>query len=102
MPSFKDIFAKYKTYDTSNGFGNPEEWFNTFKQRFTTEEARKIVENDSIESLLGITKRNYTFEHAQSCFRKKIMDIHPDRGGSEEEAKKVLAAWEVLRSRFGK
>lgn len=28
-------FGRYKTYDDSNGRGNPDEWRNSFKDRYS-------------------------------------------------------------------
>lgn len=92
----------YKTYDTSSGFGNPSEWKSKFKQRMSFEEAQTILDNENLspEEILGITGI-YTFEHVKYQFRKMIFTHHPDRGGTEEMAKRIIAAYEVLKHKFG-
>lgn len=45
--------------------------------------------------VLGITK-GATTEEIKKAFRKKAVELHPDRGGDEEKFKEVNEAYEVL------
>lgn len=98
MSSWTD---NYKRYDTSEGFGSRRKWKATFRERMTVDEAKECIEHDSPEGILGITESFYTFEHLKEKFKEKIMIAHPDRGGSTEEAQKVIAAYTILKNRFG-
>lgn len=66
-------------------------------------EAQKIFENESStpEQILGITDMFYTFDYLKEVFRKLIFENHPDRGGSTETAQKIIAAYTVLKHKFG-
>lgn len=52
---------------------------------------------DDYYSILGID-RNATEKEIKDAYRKLAMKHHPDRGGNEEEFKKINAAYEVLGS----
>lgn len=45
--------------------------------------------------ILGI-KANATEEEIKKAYRKKAIETHPDKGGNEEEFKKVTEAYEIL------
>lgn len=47
-------------------------------------------------SILGVDE-HATKDEVTRAFRKKSMDAHPDRGGSNEEMAKINAAYEVIR-----
>lgn len=91
----------YKRYDTSDGFGTKRKWKATFRERMTIDEAKEFIVNDSPEGILGITESFYTFEYLKEVFKALIMKVHPDRGGSTEEAQKVIAAYTILKNRMG-
>lgn len=91
----------YKRYDTSDGFGTKRKWKATFRERMTVDEANECIEHDSPEGILGITESHYTFEYLKEMFKAKIMVAHPDRGGSTEEAQKVIAAYTILKNKMG-
>lgn len=38
-----------------------------------------------------------TGEEIQAAYRQKVRETHPDRGGSGEELRKVMEAWEKLK-----
>jgi hypothetical protein len=92
----------YKTYDPEEeGFGNSSDWRRSYRERMGFEEAKKIVGKNSPEAILEITEKFYTFDFLRSQFRKMIMQHHPDKGGNEEKAKRIIAAYEILKHRFG-
>jgi molecular chaperone DnaJ len=45
--------------------------------------------------ILGV-KPNATEEEVKKAYRKKAMESHPDKGGNEEEFKKIVDAYEIL------
>ena len=93
----------YKTYDTSEGFGNEFEWKKNFNKRMSADEMADILKNQRMtpEQILEITDKFYTFEHVKAQFRKLIMLNHPDRGGSTEQARLIISAYESLKHSFG-
>lgn len=46
---------------------------------------------------MGI-KPSTSFEDAKRIYRKKMLELHPDRGGNPEDMKKVKEAWDLLKS----
>lgn len=46
---------------------------------------------------MGI-KPSTSFEDAKRIYRKKMLKLHPDRGGDPEDMKKVKEAWDLLKS----
>lgn len=43
-------------------------------------------------------KPSTSFEDAKRIYRKKMLELHPDRGGNPEDMKKVKEAWDLLKS----
>ena len=85
-----DPYMKYSNYekeehwwDDSNFFGNP------------FEECREEKGLDENYSVLGL-KRSASQEDIKQAFREKALRTHPDKGGDEEEFKKVREAYENL------
>ncbi len=48
-------------------------------------------------SVMGV-KPSTSFEDAKRIYRKKMLELHPDRGGDPEDMKKVKEAWDLLKS----
>lgn len=101
----KGFMDGYKTYDPAfEGFGNPKQWRGKFKERMNREEAEEFIKDESAEAILemkGPEWTFYTFEALKSQFRKMIMKYHPDRGGDTKMAQKIIAAYTILKERFG-
>jgi len=98
----RSFLSGYKTYDTSNGYGNPDEWKEAFYDRMTGKEARTILEDipESPWQILGVPK-NATGKEIKMAFRKLVMEWHPDRNPNRlEEAeamtKRIIAAYTIL------
>ena len=100
--SKKGFLDGYKTYDTSEGFGNEFEWKKNFNRRMSSDEMANILKNQRMTpaQILEITGI-YTFEHVKAQFRKLIMLNHPDKGGSAEQARLIISAYESLKKSFG-
>jgi DnaJ-domain-containing protein 1 len=109
---FSDIFAKYKHYDPKvEGFGNPQEWAETFHARMGFEEAETILhgQEDSPRTILGVGARA-TWEEIKKAYRAMAMRFHPDQARNngldpkvaEEQFKKIEAALTYLEKEFGK
>ena len=48
------------------------------------------------------SNRSATFEQARRAYYEAIQKEHPDRGGSEEQAKCINAAWERIKRFYGR
>lgn len=100
----KGIMDGYKTYDTTNGYGNARKWQSTFSKRMTGEEAEEIIREskETPYTILGITA-TATQAEIKAAYRKLIFQWHPDRNpGNETEAnersKKIIAAYTILKT----
>lgn len=99
--SVKKGFADgYKTYDTSNGYGNRNEWKESFYKRFTHQEANEILSRNEDDPLtiLGVSY-GASKEELRKAYREKVMFWHPDVNHSpeaEEMTKKIIAAYSLL------
>jgi hypothetical protein len=101
---FMDVYKK--TYDTSEGHGNPAEWRNNFFERLGIDKAKEVLGADDPLTLLGITCLMPSWEQICKAYRKLILQCHPDRNLTDVEeclqkAKKVNAAMEILENRYG-
>ena len=91
----------YKTYDTSEGFGNPDEWKTIFSQRMGKKEAEEILSSNpgSPHEILEV-KLGASFDEIKKAYRKLILKWHPDKNnGSAESAKmtrSIVAAYTIL------
>jgi DnaJ-domain-containing protein 1 len=90
----------YKQYDTSNGFGNRDQWRESFHARMGTEEAERIIKDqpETPHSILGV-KFGATIPEIKAAFKKLIMQWHPDRNSSLEAhamTQKIIAAYTIL------
>lgn len=93
-------FMDYKTYDTSNGFGNANEWKRTFKKRISPDEAKHILQEDDPWAILGINA-NSSKSDIKKAYRALALKWHPDKNlnniaFSTEMMKKINAAYNLL------
>ena len=101
----KGFLDGYKTYDTSEGFGNPEQWQGAFNHRMNFKEAQRIVKDESPFTILEVAPDS-VWETIKKVYRKLAMIWHPDKNpGSEKEAtekmQKIIAAFTILKKKFG-
>lgn len=99
----------YKTYDTSQGRGGPDEWRGDFKRRMGYEEAQAYVHKENLDvwSVLGI-RPDVPWAEVKKAYRIKCQYFHSDRmaytGLTKEQAdagfKAVQAAYAVLKKRY--
>ena len=57
---------------------------------------------DPLLMLLGIQSKQPTVKEIRSCYLEAIRKHHPDAGGSEEMAKRINSAYEILLKEFNK
>lgn len=97
------VFPKYKTYDTKDGMGSPDQWKSVFNARLGLEEAKKVIGGRDPYEVLGITK-NSTWEEIKKAHRAMVMKYHPDRNSDENAVfnfKKIQAAYEIIEESRG-
>lgn len=85
------LFARYKTYEGAPG--SPEQW---------AWQADKVLKPKAGGNLaiLGLVALPATLEELKSIRRKVMREVHPDLGGSEEQAAKINAAFDQLAKLF--
>ncbi len=97
--TYKNYEKEEHWYSDSNFFGNPfeEEKENHYDFDFDFDNFDSYGERENNHAVLGL-KRSASQEDIKIAFRQKAMETHPDKGGDEEEFKKVRAAYECLIS----
>jgi DnaJ-domain-containing protein 1 len=96
----KGFLDGYKTYDTSNGFGDESQWKEAFNQRMGYGEAKTILSNDDPYSILEIAF-GASLEEIKKAYRKLAMKWHPDKNqgvDTTEKMQKITAAYTILTS----
>jgi len=98
----KGFLDGYKTYDSSNGHGNPKRWRKAFNERFSQAEAEEILshQEQTPYELLGVAA-GASKEAIKKTFHKLIRKWHPDLNAhrlqeAEEMSKKIIAAYSLL------
>lgn len=100
MKAKKPFLSGYKTYDPKvEGYGSSYDWKGAFHERMGLDEARRVVNDESPYSILGVTEST-PWDQIKKAFRKLAMQHHPDKGGDAEMFKKVRAAFEVLQNKY--
>ena len=98
MPQKRSIFNKeYAPYGTYEGArGNSSQWRDFYKQTMSPEEIKAALGNDSPYAILGVSS-TATQQEIKKAFRKLIAIHHPDKGGDNATARKIIAAYEKLK-----
>ncbi len=98
----KGFLDGYQTYDTSQGFGNSDDWQGAFRQRMSREDAEEVIkgQNETPYSILGISA-DATRTEIKKAFRRLIVEWHPDRNQhrieeAEQQSKKIIASYSIL------
>lgn len=97
----KGFLEGYKTYDTSQGFGNRQEWQHAFFERLGIDKAIEVLGEDDPLFLFGLTAKA-VWDDVILAYRRLARIHHPDLGGTKEMMQKINAAFEVLERRYGK
>ncbi|ASZ13740.1 J domain-containing protein [Chitinophaga pendula] len=98
----KSFLDGYKTYNTDSGFGSPDQWRETFKQRMSKDDATLIIKEvaQTPYEILGI-KTGASAAEVKAAFRQLIRQWHPDLNQhriteAEAMSKKIIAAYTLL------
>lgn len=110
MAKRRSFMDGYKTYDpTAEGYGNARQWRAAFNETMGTDEARTVMGDHSPEAILGVTK-GVAWTVVVSAYRARLVECHPDRCAihglpvdvATERAKRVVAAYTLLKARYRK
>lgn len=98
----KRFLEGYETYDTSNGYGNPDQWRSAFQQRMNKQTAASFFKNKAEDphTILGVLVDADPIT-IKAAFRNLIMQWHPDRNAhrideATEMTQKIIAAYSLL------
>ena len=87
--------APYGTYEGEHG--NSDQWKKMFNFVWDKTFASSIIQEESPYMILHILP-DATQDQIKKAFRKLMMINHPDKGGSEEICKKIIAAYVILKN----
>lgn len=98
--AFQD--GAFDHYDTSQGFGSPEEWYRRAEERirgrgrYRRPKTGRPGGRANDMALLGLTQMPEDAKGLLRAMRKMAMKLHPDHGGDPEAFKAMYAAFERL------
>lgn len=94
---FDKDYAPYGRYEGERG--NPQQWADAFKARFSDTEISEILGADDPWSVLGL-RPGATQAQIRKAFLKRTLETHPDRNpqlkGDTAPFRKVKAAYDKL------
>ena len=90
---FDPGYAPYGRY--AGPAGDPEQWRDAFRARFSQAQIEEILQDDSPWAILGVSATD-SFEVIKRAYRALVMKAHPDQGGSEAEFIRIQAAYEKI------
>jgi DnaJ-class molecular chaperone len=88
-------FAKYKTYNTMNGFGSADDWNRNFNQRMNFEDANLILNGRDAYEILNVSQSD-SLESIKKAYRQLALKNHPDRGGNTKIMQDIIAAYTFI------
>lgn len=98
--SLKAAEERYGTYNPeTEGYGTPNQWRHHFEKVMGIKEAEQILGKKSPLQILGFTATP-TLKELNQRFRELIKTVHPDTGGTVEQAQEVIAAYTKLKSQI--
>lgn len=98
----KGFMDGYKTYDTSHGFGNPNEWRSAFNERMGYKEAQDFLRDVKQEEIPFILEMRAakTLNDLKAVYREALKLHHPDKGGDTKVAQAIIAMYTTLKEKF--
>lgn len=97
-PKKPSIFSKEYRYPQYEGErGNPDQWADAFRQRFSNAEIKEILKDESPWGILGL-KPGATREEIKKAFWIKAKETHPDTHPELDRSvfQRVNAAYQSL------
>jgi DnaJ-class molecular chaperone len=94
----RNIWTDPSPYGTYEGeAGSPDSWRSFFKEAWSKATAQKLIGDDheTPYKILGIDV-GASLAEIKKAFHTLIIKHHPDRGGDNETARKIIAAYTVL------
>jgi len=93
------VWKNPPSYGTYQGEpGNPDQWKTAFQFAWDLRTAASVIKQESPYSILGVPDGS-SLEVVKNAFRKLIVTNHPDKGGSNEKAQKIISAYVMASSR---
>ena len=107
MAAKRPFNMHYKTYEGDRG--TPDQWRAAFHATMGADEAKAHVGTDTPEHILGVSVGS-VWSAIVSAYRAGVLATHPDRcafhkltvADATEKFKRVLAAYTVLKARYGR
>jgi DnaJ-domain-containing protein 1 len=91
--------SEFKTYDTSEGYGDPGQWRRAFNKRMN-----KDKKNKKTESFLKPLYSAKTADELKQAYRKLLVKYHPDRAGdtpaNTRKTQKIVETYNKLKDTF--
>ena len=82
---FMDCYTK--TYDTSDGFGSPEQWRAAFEKRMNFGVVITVEKAEAKKDILQPLYDAKDFFELRKAYRELMFIYHPDKAGDTEENK---------------
>jgi hypothetical protein len=92
--------SEFKTYDTSEGYGDPGQWRRAFNKRMNRGKEKK----KKSESFLKPLYEAETAEELKQAYRKLLVKYHPDHAGdtkkNTEKTQRIVEIYNNLKNNF--
>lgn len=84
--------------------GTPADWKAAYEDVMGRAEAEEVLSGSRrrgsnekrARTILRITIETLTVDAVKSAYRKLVMEVHPDHGGTDDQFKEVHAAYSLL------
>lgn len=94
----KTLMSYKKFYKSLSDIGQDIQTFISTFEKIATQlnkSPKQKVNNPTLYDILGVSA-NATPDDIKKAYRKKSMDMHPDKGGDEEKFKELNNAYQIL------
>jgi len=112
MGIFDDDNYNTDRYGEADGVGCEAEWKNAYNERMGSDEYEQVLDDSTAYAggrrgkalvilKMDITIVTLTEKIIKVAYRKLVMVVHPDHGGTVEAFKEVHAAYSLLMDELG-
>lgn len=102
---FVDL-SKYKTYDTSTGYGSPEQWRSAFEERMNYKVFTPVERKEKSKGLCDVLYEAKSYEALRDTYYDLIKKHHPDIAGDTDinrtNSQLLNDTYLELKKNFGK